>query len=258
MAKQQEDIRKVYFRGLRDRIIEPPVIQVFNESLTMNMDFNNDIEAFKDFLVEKGFPHADSSCFELEISKAQMLEIFEKIQADKCLAMTNCFGLDENNKFQLMQKGIIVFDTQRTDEPSDEEFIKIYTKPFRDANGEREIFKGFDLAHKIDETELRTNRERLDAFYDTAQFNKTYHGYALPVDVMIQILTDADKLGNSDVLKVTFGLTGFSLPNISATLGNFTFYISDVDTANVNYFVKCGSKLIDGSDGDCPPKMGCQ
>lgn len=214
--------------------------------------FFEDIDNYKNFLTSKGLPNLDTSNSEIVVEKKVFLDFLNYHKQNKCLAITNCFGFDneisKGGKPRLMQKGIICRNRENMTD------FELYKSFYTNKRGFREYFTEFNLNNKITIKEFKELKKNFKSFYSMNDFRLAEHGYALPIEGMIKILTDNKYLGKSGYIKFSFGLTKFNKQNI----GNFSLYVSDENISDATFYIVCRNTKNSGSSGSCPPKIPCQ
>lgn len=243
---------KDYYDGLVGTLKKPPVIDVRDNERLNNDTFKDEINNLKNFLSQNGLNNTLSNNFGIQIKRTVMLAFFKRQQANKCLAVTNCFGLNKSIKnggqIRLLQKGIFWKENDRLS------IFQIVNNIFKNIRGNINYYVNFDLSNKITERRYNSFTERVESFYSTSQWKKVAHGFALPVDAMIEILEKNQYLGGSEDIKISFGL---KTPNIDPdNLSSFSYYISDVDVDNTEFYIACRKE--GGAAGDCPPEIPCK
>lgn len=242
-----------YYDGLINKIRESPVIDVRSNQRLLGGDYPYEVGQFKEYLTQNHLNNNDDDNFGITIKRSKILAFFKRQQANKCLSVTNCFGINKSikggGKIKLIQKGIF---WKNKDTLSD---FEVANNIFKNRRGNINYYLNFDLSKKISEKRYNSFTERVEKFYSPSQWLIVAHGFALPVDAMIEILENSLYLGNSETIKISFGLK-VNNPD-PEQLGSFSFYISDSDIENANFYISCGRNAAP-ADGDCPPEIPCK
>lgn len=241
-----------YYDGLINKIQTTPVIDVKRNSLIANSTFITEKENFQSFLQYHQIGNIETDDSGFRVKRKELLAFFKLQQANKCLSITNCFGISKKirngGKFMLIQKGIFWKQNETLS------VFKIINNIFKNRRGNVEFYQNFDLSKRIIKSKFEKFTLNLEKLYNQLQLKQVAHGYALPVDAMIDILENTDCLGNSEVIKISFGL---KFPNPRPeSLSSFTYYISDDDIQNAQFYIVC--RKADGAAGDCPPEIPCK
>ena len=245
---------QAYYVGLINKIQASPVIDVRKNQRLINDDtFLPQKNNFRLFLETYQLSNSDTDNFEIIITKTIMLEFFEKQKANNCLSVTSCFGINKKIKnggqFMLLQKGVFCKKNEKMS------VFEIINSIFKNKQGRIEYYQDFNLSKKVPNSKYEKFTNKVEGFYLSSRWEEVAHGYALPVDAMIDILKDSNCLGNSENIKISFGLK-FQNPSPDL-LSSFTYYISDSDIQNANFYIKCSTDG-GGAVGDCPPEIPCK
>jgi len=142
-------------------------------------------------------------------------------ESNDCLAITDCFGLDNSiesgGKLCLIQKGIICDNN-----PNISDF-DLYKSIYKNHLGYREYYLNFNSNNKILVKEFKKLQNSFKSFYSKGQLRKAVTGYALPTKGMIKLINDPMYFGESNRIRIVFGLTRFYKDDVKGErLGNFS------------------------------------
>jgi hypothetical protein len=188
------------------------------------------------------------------IDKAAVLATLDYFEKRHCLCLKVCFGLDDDLNVLLVTAGSFV----NTDgDPTPEQIGTVFE--YKTSSGRLLVRYLADLA-RPDVLSKRQAQHLKDHFAAVAT-KSTRNGYMLDIATYRKLLTDADKLGSAQQLRLRFGMnnTGDGHETASGLVQIMMVEVAAADGPDSPPFYLCDTSIKndDTTLPDCPPTYHC-